>query len=171
MLLAPRDYLSTFLKIGAILALAVGIVLIQPSLRMPAVTEFAAGGGPVWPGTLFPFLFITIACGAVSAFHALIASGTTPKQIATEDDARFIGYGAMLMESFVAPMAIIAASILDPGIYFAMNIPSALVGTTAQSAAQEVSARGYPLTPDTISGAATMVGEESIVSRAGGAPT
>ncbi len=171
LLLAPRDYLSTFLKIGAIVALAIGIVLIQPMLQMPAVTPFAAGGGPVWSGGLFPFLFITIACGAVSGFHALIASGTTPKLIATEGDARFIGYGAMLMESFVALMAMIAASILDPAIYFAMNSPAALLGTTAQSAADAVSLLGYPITPQAISDAATSVGEHTIISRAGGAPT
>ncbi|KKC24779.1 carbon starvation CstA family protein [Sphingomonas sp. SRS2] len=171
LLLAPRDYLSTFLKIGAIVALAIGIVVIQPVLRMPAITPFAGGGGPVWSGGLFPFLFITIACGAVSGFHALIASGTTPKLIATEADARFIGYGAMMMESFVALMAMIAASILDPAIYFTMNSPAALLGTTAQSAADAVSLLGYPTTAQTISDTAASVGEHTIISRAGGAPT
>nr|WP_047165547.1 carbon starvation CstA family protein [Sphingomonas sp. Y57] len=171
LLLAPRDYLSTFLKIGAIVALAIGIVLIQPVLRMPAITPFAGGGGPVWSGGLFPFLFITIACGAVSGFHALISSGTTPKLIASEADMRFIGYGAMLMESFVALMAMIAASILDPAIYFTMNSPGALLGATAQSAAEAVSALGYPILPQAITDAATAVGEHSIISRTGGAPT
>ena len=171
LLLAPRDYLSTFLKIGAIVALAVGIVLIQPMLRMPAITPFASGGGPVWSGGLFPFLFITIACGAVSGFHALIASGTTPKLIATESDLRLIGYGAMLMESFVALMAMIAASILDPAIYFTMNSPLALLGPTVQSAAEAVTNLGYPIAAQAISDAATSVGEHTIISRAGGAPT
>ena len=171
LLLAPRDYLSTFLKIGAILALAVGIVIMRPELRMPAVTQFAAGGGPVWSGSLFPFLFITIACGAVSGFHALIASGTTPKLLASEADARFIGYGGMLMESFVAIMAIIAASILDPGVYFTMNSPAAVVGTTAQSASTAVGAMGHPISPELIEQTAKEVGETTIISRAGGAPT
>ena len=171
LLLAPRDYLSTFLKIGAILALAIGIVIMRPELQMPAVTQFAAGGGPVWSGTLFPFLFITIACGAVSGFHALISSGTTPKLIDNEVNARFIGYGGMLMESFVAIMAIIAASILDPGVYFTMNSPAAVVGTTAQSASAAVGAMGHPITPELIEQTARDVGETTIISRAGGAPT
>jgi len=171
LLLAPRDYLSTFLKIGTILALAVGIVLVAPHLRMPAVTRFIDGSGPVWSGTMFPFLFITIACGAVSGFHALIASGTTPKMIENEQHARFIGYGAMLMESFVAIMALVAASTIDPGIYFAMNSPAALLGTTAQSAAQAVSQWGFVITPETLAQVARDVGEHSIISRAGGAPT
>jgi carbon starvation protein len=171
LLLAPRDYLSTFLKIGTILALAVGIVLVAPHLRMPAVTRFIDGSGPVWSGTMFPFLFITIACGAVSGFHALIASGTTPKMIENEQHARFIGYGAMLMESFVAIMALVAASTIDPGVYFAMNSPAALLGTTAQSAAQAVSEWGFVITPETLTQVAKDVGEHSIISRAGGAPT
>lgn len=171
LLLAPRDYLSTFLKIGAIAALAVGIVVLAPPLRMPALTTFTDGDGPVWSGSLFPFLFITIACGAVSGFHALIASGTTPKLIASEADAMFIGYGAMLMESFVAVMALIAASIIDPGIYFAMNSPVSVVGKTAESAAAAVSGMGFAITPDLISKTARDVGEGTIISRAGGAPT
>jgi carbon starvation protein len=171
LVLAPRDYLSTFLKIGAILALAVGIVIMRPQLQMPAITPFAAGGGPVWSGSLFPFLFITIACGAVSGFHALISSGTTPKLIASEGDARFIGYGGMLMESFVAIMAIIAASILDPGVYFTMNSPAAVVGMTAESASAAVGAMGHPISAALIEQTARDVGETTIISRAGGAPT
>ncbi|GGB22692.1 carbon starvation protein A [Sphingomonas metalli] len=172
LLLAPRDYLSTFLKIGAIAALAVGIVVMAPPLRMPALTPFAASGaGPVWAGPLFPFLFITIACGAVSGFHALIASGTTPKLIASEADAPFIGYGAMLMESAVAIMALVAASILDPGIYFAMNAPAAVLGTDPASAAAAVTAMGFPLAPETLARTAHEVGEATIISRTGGAPT
>jgi len=171
LLLAPRDYLSTFLKIGTILALAIGIVIVAPHLRMPAITRFIDGSGPVWSGTMFPFLFITIACGAVSGFHALIASGTTPKMIENEQHARFIGYGAMLMESFVAIMALVAASTIDPGVYFAMNSPAALLGTTAQSAAQAVSEWGFVITPETLTQVAKDVGEHSIISRAGGAPT
>ncbi|MFC5346202.1 carbon starvation CstA family protein [Brevundimonas staleyi] len=171
LLLAPRDYLSTFLKIGAIAALAVGIVIMAPPLQMPALTQFIDGSGPVWSGSLFPFLFITIACGAVSGFHALISSGTTPKLIANEKDARFIGYGAMLMESFVAIMALMAASILDPGIYFAMNSPGAIVGVTPESASAAVTAMGFPIDAATIAQTAKDVGETTIISRAGGAPT
>ncbi|WP_230631213.1 carbon starvation CstA family protein [Sphingomonas sp. Leaf37] len=171
LLLAPRDYLSTFLKIGAIAALAIGIVVVAPPMRMPALTQFIDGSGPVWSGSLFPFLFITIACGAVSGFHALIASGTTPKLIASEGDARFIGYGAMLMESFVAIMALVGASIIDPGVYFAMNSPAAVVGTDAASAAVAVTAMGFPISAETIASTARDVGETTIISRAGGAPT
>ncbi|MCD2317464.1 carbon starvation protein A [Sphingomonas sp. IC-11] len=172
LLLAPRDYLSTFLKIGAIAALAIGIVVLAPPLKMPALTEFAfTGTGPVWAGPLFPFLFITIACGAVSGFHALISSGTTPKLIASESDAPFIGYGAMLMESAVAIMALIAASILDPGIYFAMNAPTAITGGDPVTAAAAVTAMGFPVSPETLATTAREVGEATIVSRAGGAPT
>jgi carbon starvation protein len=171
LLLAPRDYLSTFLKIGAIAALAIGIVIMAPPLRMPALTQFVDGGGPVWSGSLFPFLFITIACGAVSGFHALIASGTTPKLIASETDAPLIGYGAMLMEAFVAIMALVGASILDPGIYFAMNSPAAVLGTDLPSAAAAVTAMGFPISPETLAQTARDVGEASIVSRTGGAPT
>ncbi|RAK57618.1 carbon starvation CstA family protein [Phenylobacterium deserti] len=171
LVLAPRDYLSTFLKIGAILALAVGIVIMRPQLQMPAVTPFIHGGGPAWSGTLFPFLFITIACGAVSGFHALISSGTTPKLLDNEGNARFIGYGGMLMESFVAVMALIAASIIDPGVYFTMNSPASVIGTTAESAAAAVGSMGHPIAPETIVRTAQDVGETSIISRAGGAPT
>ena len=171
LLLAPRDYLSTFLKIGAIAALALGIVIMAPPLRMPALTQFVAGNGPVWAGGLFPFLFITIACGAVSGFHALISSGTTPKLIASEAHAPMIGYGAMLMEAFVAIMALVGASILDPGIYFTMNSPTALIGPDAASASAAVSAMGFPISADVISQTARDVGEHTIISRAGGAPT
>ena len=142
-----------------------------PPLRMPALTQFVDGSGPAWSGALFPFLFITIACGAVSGFHALIASGTTPKLIANEGDAKFIGYGAMLMESFVAIMALIGASILDPGVYFTMNSPAAVVGTDAGSAAVAVTTIGFPISADTITRTAQEVGEKTIISRAGGAPT
>jgi carbon starvation protein CstA len=175
LLLAPRDYLSTFLKIGVIVALAIGIVIASPevtSLKMPALTQFAASGdGPVWKGGLFPFLFITIACGAVSGFHALIASGTTPKLLANETHARYIGYGGMLMESFVAIMALVAASIIDPGVYFAMNSPAAIIGTDVQSAAAAVSQMGFVITPEALELKAQQIGESSIISRAGGAPT
>ncbi|MBB3880876.1 carbon starvation CstA family protein [Sphingomonas pseudosanguinis] len=171
LLLAPRDYLSTFLKIGAIVALAIGIVVMAPPLKMPALTRFIDGSGPVWAGPLFPFLFITIACGAVSGFHALIASGTTPKLIASEKDAPFIGYGAMLMESAVAIMALVAASILDPGVYFAMNAPAAVLGTDPASAAAAVTAMGFPISANTLAQVAKDVGEHTIISRAGGAPT
>lgn len=171
LLLAPRDYLSTFLKIGAIAALAIGIVIMAPPLKMHAVTQFVDGGGPVWAGGLFPFLFITIACGAVSGFHALIASGTTPKLIASESDAPIIGYGAMLMEAFVAIMALVGASILDPGVYFTMNSPAALIGTDAVSASAAVTAMGFPISADLITQTAKDVGEHTIISRAGGAPT
>ena len=171
LLLAPRDYLSTFLKIGTIVGLALGIVIVAPYLKMPAMTKFIDGTGPVWAGSLFPFLFITIACGAVSGFHALISSGTTPKMIENETHARFIGYGAMLMESFVAIMALVAASTIEPGVYFAMNSPAALIGTTAESAATAISQWGFYVTPEMLTQTAKDVGEHSIISRAGGAPT
>ncbi len=171
LLLAPRDYLSTFLKIGTIVALAIGIVIVAPQLKMPAMTQFIDGSGPVWSGSLFPFLFITIACGAVSGFHALISSGTTPKMIENEQHARFIGYGAMLMESFVAIMALVAASTIEPGVYFAMNSPAAVLGTTAESAARAISQWGFYVTPEMLTQTAKDVGESTIISRAGGAPT
>ncbi len=171
LLLAPRDYLSTFLKIGVIAGLALGILYVRPDLQMPAVTHFIDGTGPAFSGKLFPFLFITIACGAVSGFHALIASGTTPKMVASEADLRFIGYGAMLTESFVAIMALIAACVLDPAVYFAMNAPPALIGTTAQSAASAIANWGFVVTSDMLDQLARDVGESSILSRAGGAPT
>ncbi|MES2877893.1 MAG: carbon starvation CstA family protein [Pseudomonadota bacterium] len=171
LLLAPRDYLSTFLKIGTIAGLAIGIALVAPNLQMPALTKFIDGSGPVWSGSLFPFLFITIACGAVSGFHALISSGTTPKLLDNEKNARLIGYGGMLMESFVAMMALVAASVIDPGVYFAMNSPAAVIGTTAQEAAQVISQWGFVVTPDILIQTAKDVGENTIISRAGGAPT
>jgi carbon starvation protein len=171
LLLAPRDYLSTFLKIGTIVALAIGIVIVMPELKMPAVSRFIDGTGPVFAGSLFPFLFITIACGAVSGFHALISSGTTPKMLENETQARFIGYGAMLMESFVAVMAMIAATVLEPGAYFAMNSPPAVIGTTAVEAAGKISSWGFVITPEALDQLAKDVGESTILSRTGGAPT
>ncbi|HPN78786.1 carbon starvation CstA family protein [Dokdonella sp.] len=171
MLLAPRDYLSTFLKIGTILMLAIGIVIAAPEMHMPAVTRFTDGSGPVFGGSLFPFLFITIACGAVSGWHSLIASGTTPKLLANESEARVVGYGSMLMEAFVAVMALIAACVLDPGVYFAMNAPTALLGTTVDTAAQAINQLGFVITPDVLSQTATQIGESTILSRTGGAPT
>lgn len=170
-LLAPRDYLSTFLKIGTIVGLALGILVVQPDLKMPAVTQFIDGTGPVFSGTLFPFLFITIACGAVSGFHALVSSGTTPKMLENEAHTPYIGYGAMLMESFVAVMALIAATALEPGIYFAMNSPPAIIGTTAADAAAKISSWGFMVTPEMLEQAAKDVGESTILSRTGGAPT
>jgi carbon starvation protein len=170
-LLAPRDYLSTFLKIGTIFGLALGILVVQPEIKMPAVTRFIDGSGPVFTGTLFPFLFITIACGAVSGFHALVSSGTTPKMLDNEANAPFIGYGAMLMESFVAIMALVAATALEPGIYFAMNSPAAIIGTTAADAAAKISSWGFMVTPEMLEQAAKDVGEGTILSRTGGAPT
>jgi carbon starvation protein len=172
LLLAPRDYLSTFMKVGTIALLAVGIAITLPPLHMPRFTEFAFNGaGPVFAGALFPFVFITIACGALSGFHSLVASGTTPKLIQKESQVRMIGYGAMLTESFVAVMAIIAATALDPGVYFAMNANPALLGDTAQSAAQAVNSFGFTVNPQTLNGTAAAVGEESIIGRTGGAPT
>ncbi|MGV8864187.1 MAG: carbon starvation CstA family protein [Pseudomonas sp.] len=171
LLLAPRDYLSTFLKIGTILALAIGILIIAPELKMPALTQFTDGTGPVWKGALFPFLFITIACGAVSGFHALIASGTTPKLLESEAHSRYIGYGAMLMESFVAIMAMVAASVIDPGVYFAMNSPAAIVGSDAVTVAQTISTWGFAITPETLIAVAKDIGETTVLARAGGAPT
>ena len=171
-LLAPRDYLSTFMKIGTILLLAVGIAVTLPVIQMPKATEFAFNGqGPVFAGPLFPFVFITIACGALSGFHALVASGTTPKLIQKESQTRFIGYGAMLMESFVAVMALIAATTLDPGVYFAMNAPATVLGDTVQSASQAVNGFGFQVSPETLQNTADAVGEESIIGRTGGAPT
>ncbi|KAB0481839.1 carbon starvation protein [Pseudomonas reinekei] len=171
LILAPRDYLSTFLKIGTIVALAIGILVTMPELRMPALTQFVDGTGPVWKGGLFPFLFITIACGAVSGFHSLIASGTTPKLLASEGHARYIGYGGMLMESFVAIMAMVAASVIDPGVYFAMNSPAAVVGADAVTVAQTVSSWGFAITPEALQAVAHDIGETTILARAGGAPT
>ncbi len=171
LMLAPRDYLSTFLKIGTVIALALGIYVAMPSLQMPAVTRFIDGSGPVFAGSIFPFLFITIACGAVSGFHSLISSGTTPKMVERESHMRLIGYGGMMMESFVAIMALSAACVLDPAIYFAMNSPAAVIGTTPQKAAEVISGWGFVITPEAISQTATDIGEKTILSRAGGAPT
>ncbi len=172
LLLAPRDYLSTFMKIGTIALLAVGIAFTLPAIQMPRATEFASTGeGPVFAGPLFPFVFITIACGALSGFHSLVASGTTPKLIQKESQVRFIGYGAMLVESFVAVMALIAATTIDPGVYFAMNTPATVLGDTVQSASQAVNGFGFSVSPETLQQTADNVGEESIVGRTGGAPT
>ena len=171
MLLCPRDYLSTFMKIGTILLLALGILLVLPPLRMPALTPFIDGTGPVFAGKLFPFAFITIACGAISGFHALVASGTTPKMLVRESDARLIGYGGMLMESFVAVMALCAAALLDPGIYFAINAPLTALGGTAQSAAEAIRGWGFSVTPDQITALAAQVGEKTLLGRTGGAPS
>src|SRR3989449_295771 len=168
MLLCPRDYLSTFLKITTILVLAIAILVILPPLRMPALTPFASlGEGPVFAGKLFPFAFITIACGAISGFHALVASGTTPKMIARESDARLIGYGGMLMESFVGVMAMIAACTLDPGVYFAMNTTPAGLA----QASQVLSQAGFVVTPDVMHQLATQMGEQTLIARSGGAPS
>ncbi len=171
LMLAPRDYLSTFLKIGTIIALAIGIYVVAPRLAMPPMTRFIDGSGPVFSGKLFPFLFITIACGSVSGFHSLISSGTTPKMIEKESHMRLIGFGGMLTESFVAIMALTAACVLQPGIYFAMNAPAAVIGTTAANAAEVISNWGFTITPEMITQAAHDIGENSILSRAGGAPT
>ena len=171
LILAPRDYLSTFLKIGTIIALAIGILITMPDLKMPALTQFIDGTGPVWKGGLFPFLFITIACGAVSGFHALISSGTTPKLLANEAHSRYIGYGGMLMESFVAIMAMVAASVIEPGVYFAMNSPAAVVGSDVVTVAQTVSSWGFAITPEALQAVAHDIGETTILARAGGAPT
>ncbi|MFL5561925.1 MAG: carbon starvation CstA family protein [Gemmatimonadaceae bacterium] len=171
LLLAPRDYLSAFVKIGVVLALAVGILFVLPPLQMPALTRFTDGTGPVFAGKVFPFAFITIACGAISGFHALVASGTTPKLLEHETDARLVGYGGMLMESFVAVMALIAACVLTPGVYFAINAPAAAIGTTAESAAHAVAQWGFTVTPQTLNALAAQVGESSLLSRVGGAPS
>ncbi|MEU8867291.1 carbon starvation CstA family protein [Streptomyces umbrinus] len=172
MLLAPRDYLSTFMKIGTIALLAIGVIVSMPTLKMDPVTDFATrGDGPVFAGSLFPFVFITIACGALSGFHSLIASGTTPKMIQKETQVRMIGYGSMLMESSVAVMALIAASIIDPGLYFAMNAPAGVIGDTVQNASQVVGSWGYQISPEDLAAAAKNVEEASLLSRTGGAPT
>ena len=171
LLLAPRDYLSTFLKIGTVAVLALAIFFAMPDLQMPAMTKFIDGSGPVFAGNLFPFLFITIACGAVSGFHALISSGTTPKMIGNERDIPLIGYGGMLMEAFVAIMALVAACVLQPGVYFAMNAPAALIGSTAESAAAAISNLGFVITPEMLTSTAADIGESTLLSRTGGAPT
>ncbi|MBL5781986.1 carbon starvation protein A [Bacillus sporothermodurans] len=171
LLLAPRDYLSSFLKIGVIFLLAAGILIVLPELHMPKISKFIDGSGPVFAGNLFPFLFITIACGSVSGFHALVSSGTTPKMLEKETHSRFIGYGGMLMESGVAIMALIAACSLHPGLYFAMNAPAAVIGGDAASAATVISEWGFQVTANDITNAAKDIGESSILSRTGGAPT
>src|SRR3954470_8023244 len=171
LLLAPRDYLSAFVKIGVVLALGLGIVFTLPVLHMPAVTQFVDGSGPVFAGKVFPFCFITIACGAISGFRALVSSGTTPKLLAREDDARMIGYGSMIMESFVAVLALIAACALTPGVYFAINSPASAIGTTAASAAEAVRNWGFTLDPAHMDALAKQVGESSLLSRTGGAPS
>lgn len=173
LLLTPRDYLSTFLKIGVIAALAGGILFMMPELKMPALTSFIDGSGPVFSGKLFPFVFITIACGAISGFHALVSSGTTPKMISRESHVPAIGYGGMLTESFVAIMALISACILTPGIYLAMNSPSSIIGTDVIQAAKNISSYGsvFTITPKDLTDLAKSIGEETILSRTGGAPT
>ncbi|MFJ8466715.1 carbon starvation CstA family protein [Streptomyces swartbergensis] len=172
MLLAPRDYLSTFMKVGTIALMAVGVVIAAPTLKAEPVTEFAStGAGPVFAGGLFPFLFITIACGALSGFHALVSSGTTPKLIQKESQVRLIGYGSMLTESFVAVMALIAACVLEPGLFYAMNSPAALLGPTVETASEAVKNLGFSITPDQLAAAAKAVEEHTLVGRSGGAPT
>jgi carbon starvation protein len=171
LLLAPRDYLSAFVKVGAILALAVGIIFVQPEVHMPHLTKFVDGSGPVFAGTIFPFCFITIACGAVSGFHALISSGTTPKMIMREGDSRLVGYGSMLMEGFVGIMALVAACVLQPGVYFAINSPASIVGATDAAAAATITSWGYALDPGTMTRLAEQVGEKSLLNRTGGAPS
>jgi carbon starvation protein len=171
LLLAPRDYLSAFLKIGTILVLGVAIILLMPPLQMPAVTQFVDGTGPVFAGKLFPFAFITIACGAISGFHALISSGTTPKMVARESDVRLIGYGSMLSESLVGLMAMIAAATLDPGVYFAMNVGPAVLGPTAESASRAIAEWGFVLHPEHMNDLARQMGEATLISRTGGAPS
>jgi len=171
LLLVPRTYLSTFMKVGALVLLAAGILIVHPYLQMAPFTKYIDGTGPVWAGHLFPFLFITIACGSVSGWHALVSSGTTPKMIENENQIAFIGYAGMLTESFVAIMAMIGASVIHPGIYFAMNSSAGVIGTTAAHAAQVVSAWGFVVTPDMLTQMAHDVGETSILSRTGGAPT
>ena len=171
LLLAPRDYLSAFIKAGAIFSLAAGILLVRPHVLMPPLTRFIDGTGPVFAGKIFPFCFITIACGAVSGFHSLISSGTTPKMILREGHARFIGYGSMLLESFVGVMAMVAACAMTPGVYFAINSPPSIVGATADAGAATISSWGYPLQPETMTNLAHAVGEITLWNRAGGAPS
>ncbi|MFM8332566.1 MAG: carbon starvation CstA family protein [Candidatus Methylumidiphilus sp.] len=171
LLLAPRDYLSTFVKLGTITLLAVAILLLHPEVKMPALTRFIDGTGPIFGGKLFPFAFITIACGAISGFHSLISSGTTPKLLMNEADARFIGYGAMMMESFVAIMAMVAATVLEPGVYFAINSPAGIVGKEAAEAVAKISAWGFPVTVAQMQALAAEMGEQSLFARTGGAPS
>lgn len=171
MLLAPRDYLSTFLKLGTVVLLAIAILIMRPDLKMPAITQFTDGTGPIFSGELFPFVFITIACGAISGFHALISSGTTPKLLRSEADVRLIGYGSMMLESFVAIMAMIAATLLDPGVYFAINSPLAALGGTPEAAVATISSWGFPVTVDQMNALAKEVGEATLFARTGGAPS
>jgi carbon starvation protein len=171
LLLAPRDYLSTFVKLGVVFLLAVGVLLIHPPMLMPAFTRFTDGKGPIFAGKIFPFCFITIACGAISGFHALISSGTTPKLIARETHARPVGYGAMLLESLVAIMAMVAAGVMQPGVYFAVNSPSGIVGTTADAAAATITGWGFPVSAVGMHDLARSVGEISLFGRTGGAPS
>jgi carbon starvation protein len=171
LLLAPRDYLSAFIKAGAIFSLAAGILIVRPDVHMPALTKFVDGTGPVFAGKIFPFCFITIACGAISGFHSLISSGTTPKMIQREGHARFIGYGAMLMESFVGVMAMVAACAMQPGVYFAINSPPAIVGAAGDAATATISSWGYPVDTATMASLAHAVGEQTLFNRTGGAPS
>ena len=171
LLLAPRDYLSTYMKLGTVILLAVAIVMLRPDIHMPAVTQFTDGSGPIFGGKLFPFVFITIACGAISGFHALIASGTTPKLLANERDIRMIGYGAMLLESFVAIMAMIAATVLEPGVFFAINSPAGVVGKEAVDAVAKINSWGYAVTVEQMNQLAKDMGESSLFARTGGAPS
>ncbi len=171
LLLAPRDYLSTFMKLGTVILLAVAIVILQPTIKMPAITPFIDGTGPIFGGKLFPFVFITIACGAISGFHALIASGTTPKLITNERDIRMIGYGAMLLESFVAMMAMIAATVLEPGVFFAINSPAGVVGQAAVDAVAKINSWGYTVTVEQMDALAKTMGESTLFARTGGAPS
>jgi carbon starvation protein len=171
LLLAPRDYLSTFVKLGTILVLALGILVVRPTLLLPPLTRFADGSGPVFAGKIFPFCFITIACGAISGFHSLIASGTTPKMLTKESHARLVGYGGMLMESFVAIMAMIAASVLQPGVYFAMNSPAGVVGGLPAQAVATISGWGFPVTQQEMAELASKIGEMTLFNRTGGAPS
>ena len=171
LLLAPRDYLSTFVKLGTVLLLAVCIAVLRPEIRMPAVTQFIDGSGPIFGGTLFPFVFITIACGAISGFHSLISSGTTPKLLGSEADIRLVGYGSMLLESLVAVMALTAATVLEPGVYFAINSPAGVVGTDLVKAVETISGWGFPVTAAQMQSLAEQMGEATLLSRTGGAPS
>lgn len=171
LLLAPRDYLSTFMKIGTMLMLAIAVIILRPEIKMPALTQFIDGSGPIFGGALFPFVFITIACGAISGFHSLISSGTTPKLLSNEADSRLIGYGAMMVESFVAIMAIIAATVLDPGVFFAINSPAGIVGKEATEAISTINSWGFPVTVLQMQQLAADMGEASLFARTGGAPS